>query len=35
VAGFDRDYGTYAEQIVVPATEVAVTPSAYPRESLL
>jgi NADPH:quinone reductase-like Zn-dependent oxidoreductase len=24
VAGFDRDYGTYAEQIVVPAADVAV-----------
>src|SRR4051812_41094008 len=26
VAGFDRDYGTYAEQIVVPAAGVAVVP---------
>lgn len=26
VAGFDRDFGTYAEQVVVPATEVAVVP---------
>jgi hypothetical protein len=35
VAGFDRDYGAYAQQIVVPATEVAVNPSAYPRRTLL
>jgi len=27
VAGFDRDYGTYAEQVVVPAGEVAVVPA--------
>lgn len=26
VVGFDRDYGTYAEQIVVPAADVAVVP---------
>lgn len=26
VAGFDRDYGTYAEQLVVPAADVAVVP---------
>lgn len=26
VIGFDRDYGTYAEQIVVPAAHVAVVP---------
>src|SRR5436190_6719027 len=26
VARFDRDYGTYAEQIVVPAADVAVVP---------
>lgn len=26
VAGFDRDYGTYAEQLVVPATDLAVVP---------
>ena len=26
VAGFDRDFGPYAEQIVVPAAEVAVVP---------
>jgi NADPH:quinone reductase-like Zn-dependent oxidoreductase len=26
VAGFDRDFGTYAEQIVVPAADVAVVP---------
>ena len=26
VAGFDRDFSTYAEQIVVPATDVAVVP---------
>lgn len=26
VAGFDRDYGTYAEQIVVPAADVALVP---------
>lgn len=26
VSGFDRDFGPYAEQIVVPATEVAVVP---------
>jgi len=26
VAGFDRDFGTYAEQLVVPAADVAVVP---------
>ena len=26
VEGFDRDFGTYAEQVVVPAAEVAVVP---------
>src|SRR5262245_21417664 len=26
VASFDRDYGTYAEQIVVPVADVAVVP---------
>jgi NADPH:quinone reductase-like Zn-dependent oxidoreductase len=26
VGGFDRDFGTYAEQLVVPATSVAVVP---------
>ncbi|MGW0177117.1 NADP-dependent oxidoreductase [Rhodococcus sp. NPDC003322] len=26
VGGFDRDFGTYAEQLVVPATDVAVVP---------
>ncbi|WKG05340.1 NADP-dependent oxidoreductase [Mycolicibacterium sp. HK-90] len=26
VAGFDRDYGTYAEQVVVPVADVAVVP---------
>lgn len=26
VASFDRDYGTYAEQLVVPAAEVALVP---------
>jgi NADPH:quinone reductase-like Zn-dependent oxidoreductase len=26
VDGFDRDFGTYAEQVVVPAAEVAVVP---------
>src|SRR3954462_10061113 len=26
VVGFDRDFGTYAEQIVVPAADVAVVP---------
>jgi NADPH:quinone reductase-like Zn-dependent oxidoreductase len=26
VAGFDRDFGTYAEQVVVPATDLAVVP---------
>ena len=26
VAGFDRDFGTYAEQLVVPATDLAVVP---------
>jgi len=26
VAGFDRDYGTYAEQIIAPAADVAVVP---------
>lgn len=26
VAGFDRDYGTYAEQLIVAATDVAVVP---------
>uniref|UniRef100_UPI00245714EC NADP-dependent oxidoreductase n=1 Tax=Nocardia abscessus TaxID=120957 RepID=UPI00245714EC len=26
VDGFDRDFGTYAEQLVVPATDVAVVP---------
>ena len=26
VAGFDRDYGTYAEQVVVPASEIAHVP---------
>ncbi|WBB73452.1 NADP-dependent oxidoreductase [Micromonospora sp. WMMD1128] len=26
VVGFDRDYGTYAEQLVVPAAELAVVP---------
>lgn len=26
VAGFDRDFGTYAEQLVVPATDIAVVP---------
>jgi len=24
VAGFDRDFGTYAEQLVVPAADLAV-----------
>ena len=27
IDGFDRDYGTYAEQLVVPAANVAVVPS--------
>lgn len=27
VPGFDRDYGTYAEQLVVPAADVAVVPA--------
>ncbi|MCT7661780.1 NADP-dependent oxidoreductase [Mycobacterium deserti] len=26
IAGFDRDFGTYAEQLVVPAADVAVVP---------
>lgn len=26
VVGFDRDFGTYAEQLIVPATETAVVP---------
>lgn len=26
ITGFDRDFGTYAEQLVVPATDVAVVP---------
>lgn len=26
VPGFDRDYGTYAEQLVVPASDIAVVP---------
>ena len=26
VPGFDRDYGTYAEQVVVPASEIALVP---------
>ena len=26
VAGFDRDFGTYAEQLVVPAADLAVVP---------
>jgi NADPH:quinone reductase-like Zn-dependent oxidoreductase len=26
VSGFDRDFGTYAEQLVVPATDLAVVP---------
>jgi NADPH:quinone reductase-like Zn-dependent oxidoreductase len=26
VGGFDRDFGTYAEQVVLPATDVAVVP---------
>ncbi|NED52903.1 NADP-dependent oxidoreductase, partial [Micromonospora aurantiaca] len=26
VVGFDRDYGTYAEQLVVPAADLAVVP---------
>jgi NADPH:quinone reductase-like Zn-dependent oxidoreductase len=28
VSGFDRDFGTYAEQLVVPAADVAVVPDA-------
>src|SRR6476661_3784115 len=28
VSGFDRDFGTYAEQLVVPAADVAVVPHA-------
>lgn len=28
VDGFDRDFGTYAEQLVVPVTDVAVVPDA-------
>lgn len=27
VAGFDRDFGTYAEQLVVPASDLAVVPA--------
>ena len=27
VAGFDRDFGTYAEQLLVPASDIAVVPS--------
>src|SRR5690606_3928702 len=26
VAGFDRDYGTYAEQLIVSAADIAVVP---------
>jgi NADPH:quinone reductase-like Zn-dependent oxidoreductase len=29
VAGFDRDYGTYAEQLVVPVSDLAVVPDGF------
>ncbi len=29
VVGFDRDFGTYAEQLIVPAAEIAVVPDGF------
>jgi NADPH:quinone reductase-like Zn-dependent oxidoreductase len=31
VDGFDRDFGTYAEQLVAPAADLAVVPDGLDR----